>query len=154
LIADGEALRTTPKQPGGITGKGFMPGISGNPGGRPRGLASYVQGKTRDGQTLVDFAVDLVEGKLIDCEIVYPPKETGCQPTVIRYQQTPPARLRLEAAQWLADRGWGKAIQEVAVAQGAKFVVRHLVYPPGHDPLAGEQTQALAEREVTLPRWR
>jgi Family of unknown function (DUF5681) len=36
----GAALKTADKQreklPGGITGKGFMPGQSGNPGGRPR----------------------------------------------------------------------------------------------------------------------
>jgi len=31
-----KSLKTTQKQPGGITGKGFMPGQSGNPGGRPR----------------------------------------------------------------------------------------------------------------------
>jgi len=29
-------LKTTAKQPGGVTGKGFLPGQSGNPGGRPR----------------------------------------------------------------------------------------------------------------------
>jgi hypothetical protein len=28
--------KTTGKRPGGITGKGFMPGKSGNPGGRPK----------------------------------------------------------------------------------------------------------------------
>jgi hypothetical protein len=27
------------KLPGGVTGKGFMPGQSGNPGGRPKGLS-------------------------------------------------------------------------------------------------------------------
>ena len=31
---------------GGITGKGFMPGVSGNPGGRPKGtLKDYVRRK-------------------------------------------------------------------------------------------------------------
>lgn len=31
---------------GGITGKGFMPGVSGNPGGRPKGtLKDYVKKK-------------------------------------------------------------------------------------------------------------
>ena len=29
---------TTDKRPGGVTGKGFMPGQSGNPSGRPRKL--------------------------------------------------------------------------------------------------------------------
>jgi hypothetical protein len=42
--AGGEArasppLRTTRKQRGGITGKGFLPGRSGNAGGRPGGEA-------------------------------------------------------------------------------------------------------------------
>ena len=32
--------RTTKKQLGGITGKGFMPGVSGNPKGRPKGSLS------------------------------------------------------------------------------------------------------------------
>jgi len=38
-------LRTTGKQLGGITGKGFLPGRSGNPGGRPAGLAEQVRAK-------------------------------------------------------------------------------------------------------------
>ena len=29
-------LKTTAKQRGGVTGRGFLPGQSGNPGGRPR----------------------------------------------------------------------------------------------------------------------
>ena len=37
------------KKLGGITGKGFMPGISGNPGGRPKGtLKDYVRQKLID----------------------------------------------------------------------------------------------------------
>jgi hypothetical protein len=40
-----------------------------------------------------------MEGQIIDCEVVYPPKEPGGQPAVIRYQQTPAPSLRLEAAQ-------------------------------------------------------
>jgi len=34
-------LRTTPKQRGGVTGKGFLPGHSGNAGGRPKGSQTY-----------------------------------------------------------------------------------------------------------------
>jgi hypothetical protein len=36
-IDDPDVDNTTQKQRGGITGKGFLPGKSGNPDGRPRG---------------------------------------------------------------------------------------------------------------------
>jgi hypothetical protein len=36
-------LKTTPKQRGGVTGKGFQPGASGNPGGRPKGFAARIK---------------------------------------------------------------------------------------------------------------
>ena len=34
-------MRATPKQRGGVTGKGFLPGHSGNAGGRPKGSKTY-----------------------------------------------------------------------------------------------------------------
>lgn len=39
--------KTTKKQLGGVTGKGFMPGVSGNPNGRPEGSVSIVEGIKR-----------------------------------------------------------------------------------------------------------
>jgi hypothetical protein len=148
-------LRSTAEQRRIPIGRPFPPGISGNPSGRPRGLAGLARERSLDGKLLIDFAVDLVKGTPVETEVIWPAKEEGGQPTIVRYKITPNPKVRLEAAQWLAARGWGKPIQEVAVAQGAKFVVRHMVYPPGHDPLAErEETLALPEREVTLPRWR
>lgn len=70
---------------GGVTRQGFMPGRSGNPGGRPKGLARRVREAVgRDGERLVTFHVDVMEDpeqKMTD---------------------------RLVAARWLADRGFGR----------------------------------------------
>ena len=48
---------------GGITGKGFRPGQSGNPGGRPKGLASKARELTKDGQISLQFLLDVQEGR-------------------------------------------------------------------------------------------
>lgn len=74
---------------GGVTGRGFVPGQSGNPGGRPKALSTLVADQTGDGAELVDFMLRVLRNKR--------------QPT----------RMRMEAAAWLADRGFGKAMQEV-----------------------------------------
>lgn len=71
---------------GGVTGKGFMPGQSGNPGGRPRGLQRRVRDEFgNDGDGLVAF----LAGVVTDADA----KTTD----------------RLEAARILLERGWGKA---------------------------------------------
>ena len=75
---------------GGITGAGFQPGVSGNPGGRPRGLARQVRELVgEDGEAIATFLLTVMsdEGER--------------------------TRDRLEAARLLADRGWGKAVQAV-----------------------------------------
>jgi hypothetical protein len=83
-------LRTTPKQRGGVTGKGFLPGRSGNAGGRPKRLAKLVetiQRHTHDGEDLVDF--------------------------MLKTFRNGPMRYRMEAAHWLTERGFGRAPQVV-----------------------------------------
>jgi hypothetical protein len=71
---------------GGITGKGFMPGRSGNPGGRRPGLARAARELIgEDGTALIRFWLDVMNDET--------------------------ARLadRLQASVLLADRGWGRA---------------------------------------------
>src|SRR2546426_12678444 len=91
----GVTLRTTPKQRGGVTGKGFLPGHSGNAGGRPKRLSALIgkiQRDTRDGEDLVDF--------------------------MLQTFRSGPMRYRMEAAHWLTERGFGRAPQVVVEHAG------------------------------------
>lgn len=81
-----------PKKPGRMHGPSgrFLPGSSAAAGpGRPKGLAALVQAETRDGAELVAFMVRVL-------------RDAG--------QKTD---LRMQAASWLADRGFGKAVQQL-----------------------------------------
>jgi hypothetical protein len=72
-----------------VPGRPFLPGQSGNPGGRPKLLSTLVKEQTQDGAELVEFMVRVLRNK----------------------RQS--MRLRMEAAAWLADRGFGKALQQM-----------------------------------------
>jgi hypothetical protein len=79
-----------------------------NPGGRPKGLASLVREQTRDGADLVEFMLKLKENK------------------------RQPMRLRMEAVAWLADRGFGKALQQMELSgPGAEPLTIRIEYPEG-----------------------
>lgn len=71
-----------------VPGRPFAPGQSGNPGGRPKGLAAMVREKTHDGFDLVTFYHEVFTGK----------KRSGL-------------KEKMQAAEWLADRGFGKPVQ-------------------------------------------
>jgi|GEM_PF-4486516 len=71
----------------------WLRGVSGNPGGRPRGLADLVRRETKDGAELVEFFLAIFRGK-----------------------RKAPLRQRIEAATWLADRGFGKALQQMELS--------------------------------------
>jgi len=75
-----------------VVGTPFLAGRSGNPGGRPKGLAALVREQTKDGQELVRFMLGVLRGRKT------------------------PLRHRLEAAAWLADRGFGKAVQQMELS--------------------------------------
>lgn len=79
------------KKPGGVTGKGFRPGQSGNEGGRPRGLERLFRDKLGEGG--VDEAIDILLTVMRD------PKAA--------------AKDRLRAVEIIFDRGWGKPTQTV-----------------------------------------
>ena len=77
---------------GGITGRGFAPGRSGNPGGRPKGLTRRVRELVGDDGTAI-------------AEFMY----------AVMSDEGARTADRLEAARWLADRGFGKTLQAVAL---------------------------------------
>ena len=82
---------------GGITGRGFVPGRSGNPGGRPKGPTRRVRELVGDHGTAI-------------AEFMY----------AVMADEGARTADRLEAARWLADRGFGKSLQAVEVALEAQ----------------------------------
>jgi hypothetical protein len=83
-------------------GRPFKPGQSGNPGGRPKGLASLVREQTGDGKELVELTLKIMRGELT---------VTRRTKAGIAYEQTPSHKDRMAAVEWLADRGWGKPVE-------------------------------------------
>ena len=89
LMAQNSALTARP-----VRGRPFQPGQSGNPGGRPRGPVAAIRARTRDGEELVGFMLDVLRGRMPGTHL----------------------RDRMAAAEWLADRGFGRPVQAVGVA--------------------------------------
>ena len=75
-------------------GRPFLKGQSGNPGGRPKGLVSAIREQTRNGEELVTFMLRVFRGEADGVRL----------------------RDRLDAATWLADRGFGKPTQAMELA--------------------------------------
>ena len=86
---------------GGVTGKGFAPGVSGNPGGRPKGLSRRVRELVgEDGGAIAEYMLEVMNDER--------------------------ARTadRIEAAKWLADRGFGKAPLVVTAGVTAEHLLQ------------------------------
>ena len=64
----------------------WKPGQSGNPGGRPKGLASYIRENTFDGRELADFLMSVMRGHEVFSKVTD----------------------RLKACEMLMDRAFGK----------------------------------------------
>ena len=86
---------------GGVTGKGFAPGVSGNPGGRPKGLSRRVRELVgEDGRAIAEYMSSVMEDDR--------------------------ARTadRIDAGEWLADRGFGKAPLVVTAGVTAEHLLQ------------------------------
>lgn len=78
-------IRPETTQRGGITRRGFQPGMSGNPGGRPKGLSRRVRELVGDeGHVIAEFMLEVMN------------------------DETARNADRIEAGKWLADRGFGR----------------------------------------------
>ena len=85
---------SNPPQNRDETGR-FLAGRSGNPGGRPMGFHSYIQERTSDGSELTDFVLSVFR------------------------DENASNKERMDAATWLADRGFGKrTVNAAAQAPG------------------------------------
>ena len=105
---------------------GFIPGDPrinrrGPVGKHALGFARRVREATGDGRDALDFALSVMKGEVFD-EV---PKQDGGVVQVVC-----PARVRLDAAKWLIERGFGRVVD---------------IGDPEDDPLAGK-----SEREMAL----
>lgn len=83
------------KKPENRTEKGQFPkGVSGNPGGRPKGVVDYVKAQTNDYMELLDLLLKVSRGEPLD----------GKKPTL---------REQLDATRELLDRSVGKPTQTI-----------------------------------------
>ena len=81
----------------------FKPGVSGNPGGRPKGLASKIR-ELAPAEELASYYIALWQrdGKVL--------RKLGIKVAEVTLAE------RTKAADWLADRGYGKAPQYAPVS--------------------------------------
>ena len=78
------------------SGRPFLPGQSGNPGGRPKNkFGEFIRTATNGGQELAEDILTL-------------------------FRETKDPEIKLKAAAWLSDRAFGKVVQATDPEEGAK----------------------------------
>jgi hypothetical protein len=91
-----------------VPGRPFVPGVSGNPLGRPKGLAALsrmIIDNTKGGVELMRWYLGIWRGDATPLG------------------HLPSDDQRFEAAQWLTERGWGKAPVQIDVSAPSVIVI-------------------------------
>src|SRR5712691_4030575 len=124
-------------------GRPFVPGQSGNPGGRPKGLEKLAREIVGGGTDLMQFCRDVFDGKPFMRKVIQllPLRKDG-KPRAKPYVEFdvpvyPTLDQRLEAAERLEVRGWGKPKQDVVIDDiggGGGFKLVYRRWPVGVDP--------------------
>ena len=103
----------------------FLPGVSGNPGGRPTsGLATMIRDATEDGAELVTFMMSIFRG-----------------------EQSDDIRIRADAATWLADRAFGKPSPNTGAAHECETCAAIDISDMGAKEILREKLKLRVERE-------
>lgn len=105
-------------------GKGFKKGKTGNPGGRPKGFASMIRENTKNGKEIAMFMLKIMRGEMV-CD------------------REPDVRDSIKAAEWLADRGFGKSTETVKI-EGELSTTQ---FSPSQIAQAGQLAQSLFIRD-------
>lgn len=87
----------------------FAKGSTGNPGGRPKGLAAAVREATREGINIVEFLVEAMAGRMMVASAA-----KANEPAAQAFIPVEP-KDRIKAAEILLDRGFGKPLQTIDV---------------------------------------
>jgi hypothetical protein len=107
---------------GGVTGAGFLPGVSGNPGGRPKGLAKAVRDVSGgDPTVLVEGLLEIARGEGLHGKPVRDADRIRAYELVLAYGWgKPPAFAPIEAADPLELDEVAHEIQRIADDLSAK----------------------------------
>lgn len=99
------------------TAKGrFAPGVSGNPGGRPKGIAAKIREKTNDGDEMIDLFLRVMRGEEMSDAM-------GGQGPV---QIGPSHKDKLDAAKWLDIRLNGKPVDQIQISETEERAQKYL----------------------------